>query len=95
VRRYGNGDEYRGGWKDGKKSGHGSINFADKSWIDGFAGVVAKSRNPQHLAKQITTLLENKELMVKMGQNGYDYSQKNLNWKDIAKDYYDIFKKYL
>ena len=35
MRRYGNGDQYRGGWKEGKKSGHGSINFADKSWYTG------------------------------------------------------------
>jgi hypothetical protein len=35
VRRYGNGDVYTGGWKAGKKNGHGTIKFADSSVYTG------------------------------------------------------------
>ena len=40
-----------------------------ESVIDGYNGFLVKKRNPQHIAEKIITLIENKELRIKMGEN--------------------------
>ncbi|MFH0773793.1 MAG: glycosyltransferase [bacterium] len=69
--------------------------FAEKEWIDKKAGLVAKNRDPKDLAKKIKTLIADKKTMEEYGQYGYEYGMKHLNWEDIAKKYYGIFKKVL
>ena len=40
-----------------------------ESVVDGYNGFLVKKKNPQHIAEKIITLIEDKELRIKMGKN--------------------------
>jgi len=67
--------------------------FADKKWVNNKAGLVAKNKDANDLAKKIIQLIKDQEQLAKMGTYGYRYSIENLNWDLIAKKYFDIFNK--
>ena len=69
--------------------------FAEKEWIDKKAGLVSKNRDPKDLAKKIKILINDRKKMEEYGKYGYEYGMKNLNWEDIAKKYFNIYKKLL
>ncbi|PKP59291.1 hypothetical protein CVT91_06930 [Candidatus Atribacteria bacterium HGW-Atribacteria-1] len=55
-------------------------------------GFLFEYGNINDLADKITNLLNNKKLRCKMGENGKKLAMK-LDWKEIAKRYYDLYKK--
>lgn len=67
--------------------------FHDSEWIHNKAGLVAKTKDAKSLADQIETLMNNPEQAKKFGQYGYTYSMKRFNWNEIAKKYYEVYKK--
>lgn len=67
--------------------------FYDKKWVDGKAGLVAKSKDSQSLADKITELMNDDEKIKSFGQYGFDFSMKNYNWETIAKQYFEVYKK--
>lgn len=69
--------------------------FAEKEWINKFAGLIAKKRNPEDLAKKIEILIKSPEIALEYGMNGFTYGKKHLNWEAIAKKYSDVFTEVL
>lgn len=69
--------------------------FSEREWIDKKAGLVAKNKDPKDLAKKIKLLISDKKKMEEYGQYGYAYGMKHLNWEDIARKYFNIYKKLL
>ena len=67
--------------------------FAEKDWIANKAGLVAKNKDFKDYAQKINYLIDNPEKATEFGLNGYKYAMKHLNWKDIAKEYFQVFKK--
>ena len=58
-------------------------------------GLIADPKNPKDLAEKINYLLKNRELALKMGQEGRKYILKNFTWKKLAEKLLDIYKRNL
>ncbi len=60
---------------------------------DGTTGFVVPPRDEKETAKAIEKLILNKELRVKMGNNGRDRVRKLYNWDDNIEQMIDIYKE--
>ncbi|MFZ3136295.1 MAG: glycosyltransferase family 4 protein [Thermodesulfovibrionales bacterium] len=61
----------------------------------GFNGLLFESESVDDLADKIKTVLSNKELAMKIAQNGYDYVHANMSEECYVNNYRKIFKKVL
>lgn len=67
--------------------------FHDREWVNHKAGLVAKTSNAESLAEKITKLINDDDKLKSYGEFGYQYASTHFNWKDIAKKYYQAFRK--
>ena len=59
---------------------------------DGETGLVVPEKNPQALADAIEKLLENKELVNKLSENGYSFVRNNFTVSKIADKMIEVYK---
>jgi N,N'-diacetylbacillosaminyl-diphospho-undecaprenol alpha-1,3-N-acetylgalactosaminyltransferase len=58
-----------------------------------FNGLLAKGKDSKDLANTILTLLSDKNLRDKLGENAYRYVQLKHNWENIADNYLNLYEK--
>lgn len=58
-----------------------------------FNGLLAKGKDSKDLANTILTLLSDKNLRNKLGENAYRYVQLKHNWENIADNYLNLYEK--
>ena len=56
-------------------------------------GILVPSEEPNRLANAINQLLENKEKMKEITENGYDFVMKNLTWDALLPKYIEFYEK--
>ena len=57
-------------------------------------GIITEPENPLALMEKIIFLsLKNKSYLNKLGENGYNYARKNLNYKKLASTYINFIQK--
>lgn len=61
--------------------------------INGKTGFIVPIANSDALAEAITTLLSDYELCYKMGALGRKIAEEKYDWRVIAKQYYDVYRK--
>ena len=62
---------------------------------DGINGKLISPENEEELLEQINILLNDKQVIQKMGENGYDFVVKNLTWESLLPKYEDFYQKLL
>ena len=62
---------------------------------DGINGKLVNPENEEGLLEQINSLLDDKQQIEKMGQNGYDFVIKNLTWESLLPKYENFYKDLL
>jgi glycosyltransferase involved in cell wall biosynthesis len=62
---------------------------------DGFNGLLYEQENYHDLADKIKYLLENREKIIEMGTNAYNFAKENFTAKKNAEEIYKIYKKVL
>ena len=62
---------------------------------DGINGKLISPENEEELLEQINILLNDKQGIQKMGENGYDFVVKNLTWESLLPKYEDFYQKLL
>ncbi len=55
-------------------------------------GIVVQPFDPKDLAEQVITVLKNKRLAKRLGEQGYKVIAKRYRWEDIAKQYLAVFE---
>ncbi len=65
--------------------------FATEIIEPGFNGLLAKVGNVNDLANKMKSLLEDKELRIRMGNNAYTYVKGNHNWETLSEKYLQIY----
>ena len=68
----------------------GGIPYAIK---DGVGGFLVPQKNPKAIADAVLKLIENPQLMRKLGKEGRRYVEKKFSINKIARIYKEIFKK--
>ena len=63
--------------------------------INGKTGFLVKPNDIDDLVEKILYLYNNKEVRIKMGQEGYKRVVNDFNWDKICNEYIKIFKKTL
>ena len=56
-------------------------------------GILVPSEDPDKLVNAINQLLENKEKIKEITENGYDFVMKNLTWDALLPKYIEFYKK--
>ena len=56
-------------------------------------GILVPSEEPDKLANAVNQLLENKEKINEITENGYDFVMKNLTWDILLPKYIEFYKK--
>ncbi|MFT6841468.1 MAG: starch synthase [Psychroserpens sp.] len=59
--------------------------------IDGKTGFLIEKRNSAQIAEKLIEVLENDELITKMGKEAYKFAKENLSWDLIAQSTYDVY----
>jgi len=59
---------------------------------DQYSGFLARPRDSKDLAVKIGTLLSDKRLRDRMGQNAYEYVKQHHNWEVLSNKYIDLYK---
>ena len=62
---------------------------------DGINGKLISPENEEDLLEQINILLNDKQVIQKMGENGHDFVVKNLTWESLLPKYEDFYQKLL
>ena len=62
---------------------------------DGINGKLISPENEEELLEQINILLNDKQVIQKMGENGYDFVVKNLTWESLLPKYEDFYQNLL
>ncbi len=60
---------------------------------NGVNGILVPSEEPDKLANAVNQLLENKEKIKEITENGYDFVMKNLTWDILLPKYIEFYKK--
>jgi len=60
---------------------------------DGITGFIVEPRDSHALAEAIIKLLKDKNLRIKMGENGYKKLKRDLSWENIAEKTIQVYKK--
>jgi len=66
--------------------------FAREYIKDSYNGLLAEAEDLQDLADRIRILLSDKELRLRLGQNGYKYVKENHNWDSLVDKYIEIYE---
>jgi len=62
---------------------------------DGINGKLINPEDEKELLEQINILLNDKEQIQKLGENGHDFIVKNLTWESLLPKYEDFYKNLL
>ena len=62
---------------------------------DGVNGKLVKPEDKEGLLKEINNLLDDKQLIEKFGQNGFDFVKKNLTWESLLPRYIKFYENLL
>jgi glycosyltransferase involved in cell wall biosynthesis len=60
---------------------------------DGFNGYLVEQKNEAQIIEKLETLLDNRELRITMGQNGYRWVRQQFNLKQIADQYIRLYNQ--
>jgi glycosyltransferase involved in cell wall biosynthesis len=60
---------------------------------NGVNGIVVNHAKPKDIAKQVKILIDNPQLRKKIGENAYEYVQRNLSWEKYAKNMESVFRR--
>ncbi|EDL64361.1 glycosyltransferase [Bacillus sp. SG-1] len=63
--------------------------------VDGITGIVVPKENPQKLAEAFTRIIEDRQLAVRMGEEGIKHVAKHFNWIDNANYMLTLYDKTL
>jgi glycosyltransferase involved in cell wall biosynthesis len=69
------------------------FDFSRECIRDKYNGFLAKPRSSKDLASKIGTLLSDKKLRDRIGQNGYEYVKQHHNWDVLVDSYIDLYKE--
>ena len=62
----------------------------DNAIINGKTGLLAKSEDLDDITSKLELLLDDKELRLKLGNNGKDLAKMKFGWKNKAKEYLSV-----
>ena len=63
--------------------------------IDGETGFLVEKGNHEQLIKKLRLLLEDGDLVKKMGNEGRKFVEETFNWELVTKNFIKIAKSYL
>ena len=62
---------------------------------NGLTGVLVEPHNPQQLAAAMTRLLKDKSLRKELTENAYVKVKKHYEWREIARDFENLYRSVL
>ncbi len=71
------------------------FSFAREFVFDNHNGLLARAYDIKDLSNKMLTLLTDKELLSRLGNNAYDYAKKKHDWAINVKKYVEIYKHLL
>jgi len=63
--------------------------------VDGKTGFTSNFEDISALSEKIITLLDNKNILLKLGQNGLERAKKLFSWQKTAQLHFNLYKSVL
>lgn len=68
--------------------------FSDRTWVKNQSGYVIKPKDSKALMEKIESLLDDPDTRKKFGEYGFEYASSHFDWKTIAREYSEVYKKF-